>query len=64
MGSVSTGRPDSQHGVVPDGARGGTPVSDTGVTAPAPGELDVTEAGVTPMACPVVEGIEALGISI
>ena len=63
MGSVSTGRPDSQHGVVPDGARGG-PVIETGVTAPAPGELDVTEAGVTPMACPVVDGAEALGINI
>jgi hypothetical protein len=34
------------------------------VTAPAPGELEVTEAGVTPIACPVVDGIEALGINI
>jgi hypothetical protein len=34
------------------------------VTAPAPGELDVTEAGVTPIACPVVDGTEALGINI
>ena len=60
MGSVSTGRPDSQQGFVPEGARGG---NETGVTAPAPGELDVTEAGVIPMACPVVDGAEALGIS-
>lgn len=37
---------------------------DTGVTAPAPGELEVTEAGVTPIACPVVDGTEALGINI
>jgi len=66
IGSVNTGRPDSQHEVVPGG--GGPlpppttvpPVIDAGVAAPTPGELDVV-AGVMPIAWPA-DVAEALGI--